>query len=162
MKDDHKPTIEFQRRLNPNMQEVVEMEILKLLKNDIIYPISNSKWVSSVHLVPKKGGMMVVKNVNNELIPARTVTGWCMCINYQKLNKITRKDHFSLPSIDQMLERLAKNSYFCYLDGCLFFFQIPIHLSDQERLPLHVLMVHMHIEGWHLSFAMPLLLFNLA
>ena len=67
MEDDHRPTIEHQRRFNPNMQEVVKKETLKLLKAGIIYPISDSKWVSSVHVVPKKGGMTVVKNENNEL-----------------------------------------------------------------------------------------------
>jgi len=75
MEDDHKPSIEHQRRLNPSMQEVVKNEILKLLKAGIIYPILDSAWVSSVHIVPKKGGMTVVKNENNKLIPTRTVTG---------------------------------------------------------------------------------------
>jgi len=75
MKDGHKPTIEHQRSLSPNMQEVVKKEIPKLLKAGIIYPISNSKWVSPVHVVPKKGGMTVVKNDKNELIPTRTITG---------------------------------------------------------------------------------------
>jgi len=77
------------------MQEVVKKEILKLLKVDIIYPISDSKWVSPVYVVPKKGGMTVVKNEINELIPTRTVTGWRM----SKLNKAIRKDHFLLPSL---------------------------------------------------------------
>ena len=77
--------------------------------------------------------MTVVKNENNELMPTRVVAGWCMCIDYRKLNKATRKDHFSLPFIDQILERLAKNSLFCYLDGYSGFFQIPIHPSDQEK-----------------------------
>jgi len=102
------------------MQEVVKNEILKLLKAGIIYPISNSAWVSSVYVVPKKGGMTIAKNENNELIPTRIIIGWDMCINYQKLNKATCKDHFFLPFINQMLERLEKNSYFCYLDGYFF------------------------------------------
>ena len=101
------------------MQEVVKKEIPKLLKAVIIYPISDSKWVSPIHVVSKKGRMMVVKN---EIM--------CMCIDYRKLNKATRKDHFSLPFIDQMLERLAKKSYFCYVDGHSGFFQISIHPSD--------------------------------
>jgi len=81
--------------------------------------------------VPKKGGMMIVKNENNELISTRIVTCWCMCIDYSKSNKATRKDHFSLPFIDQLLERLAKNSYFCYLDGYSGFIQIAIQPSDK-------------------------------
>jgi len=98
--------------LNPNMQEVVKKEILKLLKAGIIYPISDSNWVSLVHVVPKKGGMTVVKNENNELIPTRTVAGWPMCIDYRKLNKATRKGHFPLPFIDQMLDRLVRTHIF--------------------------------------------------
>ena len=74
--------------------------------------------------------MTVVENERNELIPQRTVTGWRMCINYQMLNKATRKDHFPLPVIDEMLERLAKHSYLCYLDGYSGYHQIPIHTDD--------------------------------
>lgn len=133
MEENFKPSIEHQRRLNPNMKEVVKKEILKMLDAGIIYPISDSKWVSPVHVVPKKGGMTVVKNDKNELIPTRTVTGWRMCIDYRKLNTATRKDHFPLPFIDQVLERLAKHNYFCYLDGYSGFWQIPIHPDDQEK-----------------------------
>ncbi|XP_019057612.1 PREDICTED: uncharacterized protein LOC109116505, partial [Tarenaya hassleriana] len=107
-------------------------EVLKLLDAGIIYPISDSAWVSPVQVVPKKGGITVVEN-DNELIPTRTVTGWRMCIDYRKLNSNTRKDHFPLPFIDQMLERLALHSHFCFLDGYSGFFQIPIHPSDQEK-----------------------------
>lgn len=72
-------------------------------------------------------------NEKNELIPQRMVIGWTKCITYQKLNKATRKDHFPLPLIDEMLERLAKHSHFCYLDGYVGFFQIPIHPNDQHK-----------------------------
>jgi hypothetical protein len=133
LEDDYKPSIEPQRRLNPNMKEVVKKEVLKLLDAGVIYPISDSKWVSPVQVVPKKGGLTVIKNDKNESIATRTVTGWRMCIDYRKLNKATRKDHFPLPFIDQMLERLAKHSHFCYLDGYSGFFQIPIHPDDQEK-----------------------------
>ena len=128
------PTIEHQRRLNPNMKEVVKKEIMKLLDAGIIYPISDSNWVSPIHVVPKKGGMTVIKNEHNELIPTRTVTGWRMCIDYRELNKITRKDHFPLTFIDQLLERLAQHSFFFYLDGYSGFFQIPIHPENQEKI----------------------------
>jgi hypothetical protein len=74
-----------------------------------------------------KGGITVVKNEKDELIPQRIVTGWRMCIDYRKLNKTTRKDHFPLPFIDEMFERLAKHSYFCFLDGYSGFMQVPIH-----------------------------------
>ena len=83
--------------------------------------------------MPKKGVITVVKNKNNKLIPTRTIMGWRICMIIAKLNKATHKDHLPLSFIDQMLERLAKNSYFCYLDGCSSFFQIPIHPNDQEK-----------------------------
>ena len=114
------------------MKEVIKKEIIKLLDTGIIYPIEDSPWVSPVHCVPKKGGMTIVTNERNELVPTRTVTGWRVCIDYRKLNKATRKDHFPLPFTDQMLERLAKNKYFCFLDGFLGYFQIPIQLIKRK------------------------------
>ncbi|GKE75100.1 putative nucleotidyltransferase, ribonuclease H [Tanacetum coccineum] len=80
--------------------------------------------------------MMVVLNDNNELISSRTVIGWRVCIDYRKLNDATRKDHFLLPFIDQMLERLCGNEYYCFLDGFSGFFQIPIAPEDQEKTTL--------------------------
>ncbi|XP_031101856.1 uncharacterized protein LOC116005760 [Ipomoea triloba] len=114
LEENAKPTVEPLRRLNPNLKDVVKKEILKLLEADIIYPISNSKWVSPIHVVPKKGGITVIENDNNELIPTRLVTGHRMCIDYRKLNKFTRKDHYPLPFIDQLLERMSKNEYFFF------------------------------------------------
>ncbi|GJS23820.1 reverse transcriptase domain-containing protein [Tanacetum coccineum] len=77
--------------------------------------------------------MTIVKNENDELIMQRTVTGWRVCIDYRKLNNATRKDHFTLPFIDQMLERLAGHEYYCFLDGFFGYFQIPIAFEDQEK-----------------------------
>ncbi|GJR91815.1 reverse transcriptase domain-containing protein [Tanacetum coccineum] len=131
--DDKKPVVQKQRRLNPNMQEVVKKEIVKLLDTGIIYPIADSPWVSPIHCVPKKGGITVVTNENDELVPTRTITGWRVCIDYRKLNEATAKDHFPLPFMDQMLERLAGNKYFCFLDGFSGYFQIPIDPNDQEK-----------------------------
>ncbi|GJZ67875.1 reverse transcriptase domain-containing protein, partial [Tanacetum coccineum] len=131
--DDKKPFFQKQRRLNPNMQEVVKKEIVKLLDTGIIYPIIDSPWVSPIHCVPKKGGITVVTNENDELILTRTVTGWRVCIDYRKLNEATVKDHFPLLFMDQMLERLAGNIYFCFLDGFSGYFQIPIDPNDQEK-----------------------------
>ena len=133
LEDDAKPSVEHQRRLNPNMKEVVRKEILKWLDAGIIYPISDSSWVSPVQVVPKKGGMTVVPNENNELIPQRTVTGWRVCIDYRKLNKATRKDHFPLPFLDQMLDKLAGQAYYCFLDGYTGYNQILIAPGDQEK-----------------------------
>ncbi|CAH9108415.1 unnamed protein product [Cuscuta europaea] len=76
-----KPVVQPQRHLNPNMMEVVRAEIVKLLDAGIIYPISDSQWVSQIHFVPKKGGMTVTKNEKGELLPSRTVTGWRMVID---------------------------------------------------------------------------------
>ncbi|GJY52862.1 hypothetical protein Tco_0444526 [Tanacetum coccineum] len=87
--DDAKPVIQRQRRPNPNMKEVVKKEIIKLLDAGIIYPIEDSSWVSPVHCVPKKGGMTVVTNEKYELVPTRTIIGWRVSIDYQKLNEAT-------------------------------------------------------------------------
>ena len=127
------PSREPQWRLNNAMREVVKKEVLKLLHAGIIYHVPHSEWVSPVQVVLKKGGMTVVENAKNELIPQRTVTGWRMCIDYRKLNKATNKDHFPLPFIDEMLERLAKHFYFCFLDGYSGYHQIPIHPEDQSK-----------------------------
>jgi hypothetical protein len=81
------------------MREVVKKEVIKLLDAGIIYPVPHSECVSPVHYVPKKGGLTVVKNEKNELIPQRTMTGWRMCIDYRKLNKATKKDHFPYRSL---------------------------------------------------------------
>nr|GEU29877.1 reverse transcriptase domain-containing protein [Tanacetum cinerariifolium] len=105
MEEDYKPAVQSQRR----------------------------PWVSPVHYVPKKGGMTVVVNENNELITTRLVTGWRGCIDYRKLNDATRKDHFPLPFMDQMLERLAGNKFYCFLDGFSGYFQILIDPQDQEK-----------------------------
>ncbi|GJV97640.1 reverse transcriptase domain-containing protein [Tanacetum coccineum] len=133
MEEDYKPVVQHQRRVNPKIHDVIKKEVEKLLNAGLIYPISDSPWVSPVHCVPKKGGFTVVENDENELIPNRLVTGWSVCIDYRKLNEATRKDHFPLPFMDQMLERLAGNEYYCFLDGFSGYFQIPIYPHDQEK-----------------------------
>ncbi|GJV25082.1 reverse transcriptase domain-containing protein [Tanacetum coccineum] len=133
MEEDYKPTVQSQRRVNPKIHKVIKKEVIKLLDAGMIYPISDSPWVNPIHCVPKKGGITVVANEDNELIPTRLVTGWRVCIDYRKLNEATRKDHFPLPFMDQMLERLAGNEFYCFLDGFLGYFQIPIDPQDQEK-----------------------------
>ncbi|GKB12518.1 reverse transcriptase domain-containing protein [Tanacetum coccineum] len=133
IEEDYKPAVQHQRRVNPKIHDVIKKEVEKLLDAGLIYPISDSPWVSPVHCVPKKGGFTVVENDENELIPTRLVTGWRVCIDYRKLNEATRKDHFPLPFMDQMLERLAGNDYYCFLDGFSGYFQIPIDPHDQEK-----------------------------
>ncbi|XP_024037598.1 uncharacterized protein LOC112097214, partial [Citrus clementina] len=78
-------------------------------------------------------GVTVVTNADNELIPTRVTTGWRVCIDYRKLNSVTRKDHFPLPFIDQMLDRLAGHEFYCFLDGYSGYNQIPIAPKDQEK-----------------------------
>ncbi|GJZ66824.1 reverse transcriptase domain-containing protein, partial [Tanacetum coccineum] len=133
LEDDYEPSVQHQRRVNPKIHDVIKKEVEKLLDAGLIYPISDSPWVSPVHCVPKKGGMTVVTNEENELVPTRLVTGWRVCIDYRKLNEATCKDHFPLPFMDQMLERLAGNEFYCFLDGFSGYFQIPIDPKDQEK-----------------------------
>nr|GEZ45504.1 hypothetical protein [Tanacetum cinerariifolium] len=125
--------VQSQRRVNLKIHDVIKKEVEKLLDAGLIYPILDSPWVSPIHCVPKKGGMTVVTNDEYELVSTRLVTGWIICIDYQKLNEATRKDHFPLPFMDQMLERLAGNEYYCFLDGLSGYFQIPIDPKDQEK-----------------------------
>ena len=115
------------------MKDEVRKEVLKLLAASLIYPISDSAWVSPVQVVPKKRGMTVIKNDKDELISTRTVTGWRICIDYQKLNDATRKDHNPLPFMDQMLKKLAGQSYYCFLDGYSSYNQIVVDPKDQEK-----------------------------
>ena len=133
LEEDVKPSRQPQRRLNPVMKEVVKKEVLKLLDVDVIYPIADSKWVNPTQVVPKKYGVTLVANEHNELIPTRVTTGWRVCIYHRKLNVGTKKDHFPLPFVDQMLERVAGHEFYCFLDGYSRYNQIEIALEDQEK-----------------------------
>ena len=106
---------------------------LKWIDVGVIYPIFDNPWVSSIQVVPKKGGMIVIKNENNELILTRTISGWRICVDYRKLNKATRKYHFPLPFIDHMLGSLVGYEFYCFLDGYSSYNQISISLEDQEK-----------------------------
>ena len=130
LEEDSKPIVDAQRRLNPSMKEVVRKEVLEWLDAGVIYPIFDSSCVSPVKVVPKKGGTTVIINEKNELLRTKTVTGWRICIDYRRLNKVTKKDHFPLPFIDKMLDKLAGNEYFCFLDGYSGYNQITIALED--------------------------------
>ncbi|GKE11722.1 reverse transcriptase domain-containing protein, partial [Tanacetum coccineum] len=133
MEDNFKPIVQPQRRLNLIVQDVVKAEIIKFLDAGLIYAISDCPWVSPIHVVPKKRGVTIVTNEDNEPAPTRTVNGWRVCIDYRKLNDLTRKYHFPLPFIDQILERLSRNEYYCFLDGFLGYFQIPLAPEDQQK-----------------------------
>ncbi|RDX98328.1 Retrovirus-related Pol polyprotein from transposon 17.6, partial [Mucuna pruriens] len=112
-----------QRRLNLTLLDVVKKEVAKLLAVGNIYPISDSQWVSPMQVVPKKYGMTVMKNQQDELVPMRIQNSW----------RATRKDHFPLPFIDQMLEKLVGKSHYCFLDGCSSYMQIHIAPKDQHK-----------------------------
>nr|GEY14737.1 hypothetical protein [Tanacetum cinerariifolium] len=104
MGEDFEPAVQQQRRVNPKIHDVIKQEVIKLLDTGLIYPISDRPWVSPVHCIPKKGGITIVENEDNELIPTRL-----------------------------MLERLAGNQYYCFLDDFSGYFQIPINPKDQEK-----------------------------
>ena len=133
LEDESKAVRQPQRRLNPHLQEVVRIEVLKLLQAGIIYPISDSTWVSPTQVVPKKSGVTTVKNEKGEELSTRLTTGWRVCIDYRRLNEVTRKDHFPLPFIDQLLERVSGHPFYCFLDGYSGYFQIEIAPEDQEK-----------------------------
>ncbi|GJR10619.1 reverse transcriptase domain-containing protein [Tanacetum coccineum] len=105
MEEDYKPAVQHKKRVNLKIHDVIK----------------------------KEGAFTVVENDENELIPTRLVIGWRVCNDYRKLNEATRKDHFPLPFMDQMLETLAGNDYYCFLDGFSGYFQIPIDPKDQEK-----------------------------
>nr|GEU40616.1 reverse transcriptase domain-containing protein [Tanacetum cinerariifolium] len=111
MEDDYKPTVQSQIWVNPKIHEVIKKEVIKLLDAGMIHPIYDSPWVIPIHCVPKKDGITVVENENNELIPTRLVMGWRVYIDYRKLNDATRKDHFPLLFMDQIgnCHRIFKN-----------------------------------------------------
>ena len=137
------------------MKEVVKTEVLKLLDAKIIYHISNSKWLSFTQIVPKKSGIIVVKNEKCELIPTRITSSWHMCIDYRKLNEATRKYHFPLPFFDQILERVAGHPYYCFLDGYS-------NLKTKKKSHLHVPLELLHLKECHLDFVMLLQHFKYA
>nr|GEW55562.1 reverse transcriptase domain-containing protein [Tanacetum cinerariifolium] len=152
--DDFEPVVQHQRKVNPKIHDVIKQEVLKLFDAGLIYPIFDSPWVSPVHCVPKKGGFTVVENKDNDLILTRLVTGWRVYIDYCKLNEATHKDHFPLPFMDQMLERLAGNQYYCFLDGFSGYFRIPINLKDQEKTKFTCHMKRLFTIACLLGYAM--------
>ena len=92
LEEEAKPVRQLQRRLNPHIQEVIRAEVLKLLQVGIIYPISDSTWVSPTQVVPKKFGVTIVHNEKGEEVPTLLTTGWRVCIAYRRLNEVTRKN----------------------------------------------------------------------
>ncbi|XP_049399730.1 uncharacterized protein LOC125863764 [Solanum stenotomum] len=111
-----------------------------------------SKWVSLLQCVPKKRGITVVPNAKGELVPTRPVTGWKLYMDYQKLNSWTEKDHFPMPFMDQMLDRLSERGWYCLLDGYSGYNQISIAPEDQEKPLSLALMEHLHSKECHTDY----------
>ncbi|XP_039051671.1 uncharacterized protein LOC120193142 [Hibiscus syriacus] len=105
-------------------------EIIKWLDAGVIYPISDSSWDSPVQCVLNKSGITVVKNENDELLITKTIAGGRICMDYRKLNKETKKDHFSIPFIDHILDRLEGKTFYCFLYGYSRYNQISIAPED--------------------------------
>ena len=89
---------------------------MKWIKADFIYAISDRPWISPIHLVPKKSGITVNMNEDGEEIQTREESSWRVCIDYRKLNSVTKKDHYPLPFPDQILEKLSGQNFYCFLD----------------------------------------------
>nr|XP_027124403.1 uncharacterized protein LOC113741122 [Coffea arabica] len=103
-----------------------------LLENDC-KPVVETQRRLNPNMKEVKGGMTTIMGKNDELIPSRLVVGWRVCIDYRKLNTVTRKDHFPLPFLDQLLERIAGYEFYCFLDGFSGYNQIAIAPEDQEK-----------------------------
>ncbi|GJY14471.1 reverse transcriptase domain-containing protein, partial [Tanacetum coccineum] len=146
MEEDCKPSVQSQLRVNLKIHEVIKKEVIKLLDAEMIYPISDSPLVSPIHCVPKKCGMTVVVNEENELIPTRLVTRWRVCIEYRKLNEATRKDHFPLPFMDQipMTHLLEKETPFVFSKDCIVAFE-----TLKKKLTEAPILV---VPDWNLPF----------
>ena len=132
--EDSHPSREAQRRLNPKVWDAVKDEILKWLNAGIIYPIFDSPWVSPVHVLSKKAGITMKTNDKGEELQTRLPTKWRVCIDYWKLNTTNKKDYFPLAFIDQILDKLLGQGFYCFLDGYSEYNQLVIHPDDQEKM----------------------------
>nr|GEX07785.1 reverse transcriptase domain-containing protein [Tanacetum cinerariifolium] len=146
MEDDFRPTVQSQRWVNPKIHDVIKKEVIKLFDAGMIYPIFDSPWVIPIYCVPRKGGITVLENENNELIPTRLVTRWRICIDYRKLNDATRKDHFPLLFMDQipMTHLLEKEIPFLFSKDCIDAFE-----TLKKKLAEAPILV---IPDWNLPF----------
>ncbi|RVW81296.1 Retrovirus-related Pol polyprotein from transposon 17.6 [Vitis vinifera] len=159
MEEEAKPIRQFQRRLNPHLQEVVRAEVLKLLQAGIIYPISDSPWVSPTQVV-KKSGITVIQNEKGEEITTRLTSGWRVCIDYRKLNAVTRKIIFHCHLLIKCWRESLDIHSYCFLDGYSGYFQIEIDLADQEKTTFTCPFGTLLIEECLLVYAMHLLHFK--
>jgi hypothetical protein len=154
------PSREPQRRLNNAMREVVKKEVLKLYQAGIIYPVPHSKWVSPVQVVPKKGGMTVVRNEKNELIPQPIVTEWRMCMTIKNSTRLQRKTTSRYPSLIKCWNGLQTTLSFVSLMAILDITKSRSTQMIKIRLLSHAHMELMHTDKYHLGYAMLQLLSN--
>ena len=138
------------------MQEVVCAEVLKLLQAGIIYPISDSTWVSPTKVVLKKSEVTTLCNEKGEEMPTRLTTGWRVCIDYRRLNEVTRNDHFPLPSRDQLLEGFLATPSIASWMAVQAILKLRLLQKTRRRAPSHAHFEHMLIGGCPLAFVMPL------
>ena len=97
------------------MKEIVKKEIIKWLEAGVIYPIPENSWVCPIQCMPKNGGITEVPNKRNEFVPMQQVTAWRVYMDYRKLNVGTEKNHFPMPFVDQMLDRLVGKGWYYFL-----------------------------------------------
>ena len=133
LEEDSCPSGEAQMRLNPKVWDAIKDEILKWLSAGIIYPISDSSWVSPMHAVPKKVGITVKMNDKGEELQTHLPIKWQVCIDYRKHNVATKRNHFPLPFIDQILDKLSGQGFYCFLDGYFGYNQLAIHHDHHEK-----------------------------
>ena len=154
LNDNAKTYIEHQRRLNPVMKEVIRKEVLKWLNAGFIYAISDSSWVSPVHVVPKKGGFIMIRNEKNELIPTRTVTGWRVCIDYRKLNMQPEMIIFPCLSLIRCWIGWQDTLTSVFSMDTLDKTKFPLYLRIRRKPSLHAHLVLLLLEECHLVCVM--------
>ncbi|RDY07768.1 hypothetical protein CR513_08073, partial [Mucuna pruriens] len=130
-----------------NLLQKQEDKLLNVLRQ-------HKKWVSPMQVVPKKSGMNVMKNQQDELVAMRIQNSSRVCIDYRRLNQETHKDHFPLPFIDQVLEKLSGKSHYCFLDGFFGYMQIHIAPEINTRPPSLAHLVPLHTLACSLAYAM--------
>ena len=156
LEDGAKPVRQPQRRLNPVISAVVKKAVTKLLQAGIIYPISDSQWVSPIHVVPKKTGLTIVKNEKEELIPTRVQNSWRVCIDYRRLNQEIRKDHFPCLSLIRCLSAWQVSLIIAFLMVFLVTFKFTLHLRTKRKPHSPAPLALLPIGGCRFAYAMPL------
>ena len=160
LEDDSRPIREAQRRLNPKVWEAVKKEILKWLNAEIIYPISDSQWVSPVHVVPKKAVIMVTTNKKGEEIQTPRPKKWRVCIDYRKLSSATKRiisrSRLSTKSWTDWQDQVTSASS----TDIRATIRLQFISTIKRRRRSHVLLALLPLNACHLDCAMPPRPFN--